>query len=571
MNGAGSRSAQEGAVERRLVSSSRRAAQMKRTVFVVHGRNLAARDAMFAFLRSIDLHPLEWSEARRVAGVMPYIAEILDAAFSRAQAVVVLLTPDDVAYLQPAYLTEADPPHERLPTGQARPNVLFEAGMAMARAQGRTVLVELGRLRPFTDIGGLHVVRLTNSTAARQDLAARLEDAGCAVDLDGTSWHKAGDFALAALGIPEFSLTDLKTELVDGAFPENIPHGRYSEAQVRDFVLDRINEPHLRVRALKLSFHLRFVDSALLEGLLAESTSDIHKAIAECIGNYEYQDSLQLLQGLMKDDDIATAKAAIDSAVKLIGNRTAGFDSRAISAASENESWQVRYRAILAIAGTDDEYAVTSLCAFRSTTYHLARNAIRKYFDRLHSEARLSRDQRTEAIALLNHFAQDGKSSDTTAKKLSCTLGKLAALGPSGPRQESAASVQSSLPSVPDMAREQVVQARRLFGVQVMSFDASQGFGAQAPYSDLVRLKITNGSDIVLPYLTVLTKRFDSTGRMIGSSRAPSISVADLKPGQSAEFDYYPRGHLPGVDRITVEVESLISPDDEEFFVELPQ
>lgn len=573
MSGAGSRSIQKGAAERgRRASSSVRATQTKRTVFVVHGRNLAARDAMFAFLRSIDLHPLEWSEARKATGKpTPYVGEILDAAFSIAQAIVVLLTPDDLAYLQPAYVGEADPPHERLPTGQARPNVLFEAGMAMARAQDRTVLVELGRLRPFTDIGGLHVVRLTNSTAARQDFAARLEDAGCAVNLEGTSWHKAADFDLGALGIPEFSITDLKSELVDGAFPENIPQGRYSEAEVRNLVLDRINEPRLRARALMLSFHLGFIDTPFLEGLLAESTSDIRKAIAEGIGKYAYKDSLDLLQKLMKDEDIATAKAAIDSAVKLIEKRAVGFDSRTISAASENESWQVRYKGIRAIIGTDDGYAINSLCKFRSTTYHLSRNAIRKYFERLHSEARLSPDQRTEAIALLSHFAQDGKSSDTTAKKLSRTLGELAPCGPSGSPQESPTSVQSSLPAVPSLTREQVVEARRTFGVQVVSFDASHEFGTKFPYSDQVRLKITNGSDIVLPYLTVLTKRFDSTGGMIGSSRTPSISVADLKPGQSAEVDYYPRGHLRGVDKITVEIESLISPKDEKYFAELPQ
>ena len=34
-----------------------------RTVFVVHGRNERAREAMFEFLRAIGLHPLEWSEA----------------------------------------------------------------------------------------------------------------------------------------------------------------------------------------------------------------------------------------------------------------------------------------------------------------------------------------------------------------------------------------------------------------------------------------------------------------------------------------------------------------------------
>ena len=69
-----------------------------REVFIVHGRNNGASDALFQFLRSIDLHPLEWNEAVRSTGkTSPYVAEILDAAFSRAHAVVVLFTPDDEA------------------------------------------------------------------------------------------------------------------------------------------------------------------------------------------------------------------------------------------------------------------------------------------------------------------------------------------------------------------------------------------------------------------------------------------------------------------------------------------
>ena len=132
-----------------------------REVFVVRGRNEAARDGLFDFLRAIDLRPLELADAVPTVGkTLPYIAELLDAAFRRAHAVVVLFTPDDEAWLREPYRSASDPAHESVLSGQARPNVLFEAGMAMGRDKERTVLVELGKLRPFTDIAGLHVIRL---------------------------------------------------------------------------------------------------------------------------------------------------------------------------------------------------------------------------------------------------------------------------------------------------------------------------------------------------------------------------------------------------------------------------
>ena len=169
-----------------------------RTVFVVHGRNERAREAMFVFLRAIGLHPLEWSEAIRATGnPIPYVGEILETAFATAQAVVVLFTPDDEARLRDAFRATGDPPHETELTGQARPNVLFEAGMAMGRSQERTVLVELGSLRPFSDIAGRHTIRIDNTSQRRQELAQRLEAAGCAVNLDGIDWHSAGDFDAA--------------------------------------------------------------------------------------------------------------------------------------------------------------------------------------------------------------------------------------------------------------------------------------------------------------------------------------------------------------------------------------
>lgn len=163
-----------------------------RTVFVVHGRNELARRALFEFLRAIGLDPIEWSEAIRMTGKgSPYIGDVLDAAFGAAQAVVVLQTPDDVAYLHESLTFPEDP--ECVAQMQPRPNVLFEAGMAMGRNADRTVIVELGRVKSFSDIHGRHVVRLDNSVAKRQELARRLETAGCSTRLTGTDWHTVGD------------------------------------------------------------------------------------------------------------------------------------------------------------------------------------------------------------------------------------------------------------------------------------------------------------------------------------------------------------------------------------------
>jgi len=170
-------------------------AEKARSVWVVHGRDQAIRDSMFQFLRSLDLSPIEWSHALALTGEgSPYVGHVLDAAFDAAQAVVVLFTPDDEARLREVFQTDSDEPYESALTPQARPNVLFEAGMAFGKYPDRTVLVTCGELRPFSDVAGRHIVRLDDSTEKRQELATKLANAGCSVDLTGTAWHSVGDF-----------------------------------------------------------------------------------------------------------------------------------------------------------------------------------------------------------------------------------------------------------------------------------------------------------------------------------------------------------------------------------------
>jgi predicted nucleotide-binding protein len=167
----------------------------KTRVFVVHGRDEEMRRALFDFLRAIDLKPIEWSEAVALTGKpSPFVGEILDTAMLHAQAIVVLFTGDDQARLRNEFLSVNDPAYERETTPQSRPNVIFEAGLALGKYPDRTILVQVGNLRPFSDIAGRHLLRLKNTSKSRQELAQRLKLAGCDVDLSGTDWHDAGSF-----------------------------------------------------------------------------------------------------------------------------------------------------------------------------------------------------------------------------------------------------------------------------------------------------------------------------------------------------------------------------------------
>jgi hypothetical protein len=64
-----------------------------------------------------------------------------------------------------------------------------------------TVIVEVGNMRPLSDLAGLNVIRFDGSAQAIRKVLSRLEVAGCAVDYSGTDWLDSGRFTgLRAFG-----------------------------------------------------------------------------------------------------------------------------------------------------------------------------------------------------------------------------------------------------------------------------------------------------------------------------------------------------------------------------------
>ena len=184
-----------------------KADDVRRRVFVVHGRNLAARDAVQAYLAGLGLVPMAFPKASLGTGkASPYLGEGLERAFQNAHATVVVMTPDDLVELAPAFLSDSDPETERGGWGQPRPNVLLEAGMALALHKDRTFFVQIGKMRTMSDLDGRLVVRMNEGVRERREqLRERLIDVGCAV-APGADCTQ-GDFAGALAASTDAAIT----------------------------------------------------------------------------------------------------------------------------------------------------------------------------------------------------------------------------------------------------------------------------------------------------------------------------------------------------------------------------
>lgn len=183
------------AQSRPKVAASRRPPVKDNSAFVVHGRNEALRKSMFDFLRSIGLTPLEWESAvAKAAGGNPYIGDVLRKAMEKVHVIVVLLSPDDEAKLKAEFCKKGEKTTEGKLQGQSRPNVLFEAGWAVGKFPEKTLLVQVGKVKAFTDISGKHMLHLSDDATKRAAFANRLKKFGCKVNMTGSDWLTAGKF-----------------------------------------------------------------------------------------------------------------------------------------------------------------------------------------------------------------------------------------------------------------------------------------------------------------------------------------------------------------------------------------
>jgi predicted nucleotide-binding protein len=184
---------------------------MSTRVFVVkHERNTWAYDAISRFLEAIDVNVVTWEAAeeaaedalreKKDARRSLTVIDIVNKGFDLASCAVVLMTPDDEARLRAEFREPplGDEEHEVELRPQPRPNVLFEAGIAWALYEDRTIFVEFSDLPPIewpSDLHGLLRVQLGEGEDGPRRLARRILGPERWAEVKaGEAWRASGRF-----------------------------------------------------------------------------------------------------------------------------------------------------------------------------------------------------------------------------------------------------------------------------------------------------------------------------------------------------------------------------------------
>lgn len=255
----------------------------RRKIFVIHGRNLKARKEMGIFLRALGLEPMNFADLRAEMGGTPTIADIVEEGMNRAQGVVALFTPDEYAALRPELRSEKEE-EDALARWQARPNVIFEAGMAFGRDRDRVVFVLIGDPKLFTDVAGIHVLRPTNDPLGDRQVLRNTLKKGmrCAVSDDSNDWMDHGDFEGCVSGLATRSPSDPFGANADQADLREYERPTLSEGDARTYLIGWLSNLPVGTSGKALSYEEIAADARvaqdqvrdLLPSVVGQSGSD---------------------------------------------------------------------------------------------------------------------------------------------------------------------------------------------------------------------------------------------------------------------------------------------------------
>ena len=163
-------------------------------VYVIQGRNQVVRDAIYTFLTILGLQPI--ASLKQQKGT-PFMGEVLETAFGSAKAIIVLFTGEERVRLRQELQKPGDKNGENTFVPQPGMDQIFKAGYALNRFPERTILIQIGQVKLFSDIDGRYMPNFTGKEAEYRELIERLREIGCVLKEDGKAWQYNESFQQA--------------------------------------------------------------------------------------------------------------------------------------------------------------------------------------------------------------------------------------------------------------------------------------------------------------------------------------------------------------------------------------
>ena len=122
--------------------------------------------------------------------------------------------------------------------------------MAFGTDPIRTLLIEVGNVKAFSDVAGRHVIRLSNAPEKRKEIAGRLKTAGCDVSTIGDDWLNVGDFnVLRTIQKDSFNHLGIDLDAFDNAYKGFTAQLSYALGRYKGYItkLDPSNKKYTEV------------------------------------------------------------------------------------------------------------------------------------------------------------------------------------------------------------------------------------------------------------------------------------------------------------------------------------
>jgi hypothetical protein len=167
-------------------------------VYVVYGRNKAIQQAMYDFLDALGLQLLtKEAVINSLQQGAPFADDVLDTTFKSAKAIIVFFSAEEQVRLRRELRKPDDRNAETEFLLQPGIDQIFEAGYALGGFSDRTILLQVGQVRLFSDIDGRDVLNFTGKVADCRRLIDRLKSIGCILQENGNKWQGARNFQQA--------------------------------------------------------------------------------------------------------------------------------------------------------------------------------------------------------------------------------------------------------------------------------------------------------------------------------------------------------------------------------------